>query len=263
MPLTENSFLPGLIALVAGVYSFYKLLDIIYHPGYTSNMSSLDTLLLPGVYLILAVYMTFSAITGRKGTEYKGIWRRVILPVIKWGFNAFLFLSGAFLLDFDWLIISVFFGVGLVPVLFIMYFSTPLTDDGNKVAEQIEGLRMYIMMAEKDRLAMINAPEDTVDKYEELLPYAIAMGCADAWQKRFDPLLESIDYRPSWSTIPDGMTSIAYRDLTRDSMIDDSPSVVAIRTAIAESESSKSGGSSSGSSGSSGGGSGGGGVGGW
>lgn len=260
-PLTENSFLPGLIALVGGVYGFYKLLDVIYHPGYTSNMSSLDTIAIPGIYLALAAYLTFSAISGRKGSEYRGIWKRIILPVLKWGFNAFLFLSGAWLLNFDWLIISVFFGVGLIPVLFLLQFSSPLTEEGRNIAEQIEGLRMYIMMAEKDRLAIINAPEDTVEKYEELLPYAVALGCADAWQQRFDPLLESIDYRPSWSTIPDGMSSTAYRDLARESMIDNSPSVIAIRTAIAESESSKSSGGSSGSGGISGGGSGG--VGGW
>ncbi len=262
-PLTERSFLPGIIGLAGGVYAFYKLLDVIYHPGYTNNMSSIDTLMLPGTYLALAVYLTYSAIKGRQGTAYHGIWARIIVPLFKWGLIVFLFLSGAFLLDFDWLIISVFFGVGLVPALFMVKFATPLTEEGRQIADQIEGLRMYILMAEKERLALLNAPDDTVEKYEELLPYAIAMGCADAWQKRFDPMLETIDYRPSWSTIPDGMSSIAYRDLAKESMIDGSPSVTAIRTAIAESESSKSSSSFFGGSGKSGGGSGGGGVGGW
>ena len=63
---------------------------------------------------------------------------------------------------------------------------------------QILGLEMYIRTAEQHRLAMINAPEDTVEKYEEILPYAIALGCADAWQKRFDTLLRDSDYAPAW-----------------------------------------------------------------
>ena len=63
---------------------------------------------------------------------------------------------------------------------------------------QILGLEMYIRTAEKHRLAVINAPEDTVEKYEEILPYAIALDCADAWQKRFDSLLRNIDYVPVW-----------------------------------------------------------------
>ena len=63
---------------------------------------------------------------------------------------------------------------------------------------QILGLEMYIRTAEKHRLAMINAPEDTLEKYEEILPYAIALDCADAWQKRFDKLLRNLDYAPAW-----------------------------------------------------------------
>ena len=63
---------------------------------------------------------------------------------------------------------------------------------------QVLGLEMYICTAEKHRLAMINAPEDTIEKYEELLPYAVALNCADAWQKRFDKLLRDLDYTPEW-----------------------------------------------------------------
>ena len=73
-----------------------------------------------------------------------------------------------------------------------------LTDKGKKIEAQIRGLEMYIRTAEKDRLAIINAPEDTVEKYEEILPYAVALDCADAWQKRFNPLLMQLNYMPNW-----------------------------------------------------------------
>ena len=63
---------------------------------------------------------------------------------------------------------------------------------------QVQGLEMYILTAEKHRLAMLNAPDDTIEKYEELLPYAVALGCADTWQKRFDSLLSEMEYVPEW-----------------------------------------------------------------
>lgn len=55
---------------------------------------------------------------------------------------------------------------------------------------------MYIRIAEKDRLAKLKAPEDTVEKFEELLPYAVALGCAKAWRKRFRTVLAERDYTP-------------------------------------------------------------------
>ena len=73
-----------------------------------------------------------------------------------------------------------------------------LTPKGVQAYVRLKGLWRYMNYAEKDRLAAVNAPEDTVERYEELLPYAAALGCADAWQKRFAPLLDYLDYTPAW-----------------------------------------------------------------
>ena len=139
------------------------------------------------------------------------------------------------------------------------------TPEAMKEYAQILGLEMYIRTAEKHRLAMINAPEDTVAKYEEILPYAVALGCADAWQKRFAPLLREMDYAPEW--VDD--TLYAQRDYS--SVVSAVATTSAMGTAFAacvaasHSASRSSGGSgfSSDSGSSSGGGSGGGGGGGW
>jgi len=127
---------------------------------------------------------------------------------------------------------------------------------------QLLGLEMYIRTAEKHRLAAINAPKDTVEKYEEILPYAIALDCAEAWQQRFDTLLRNIRYAPAW----------IQHDLAAGSGFDCMSTVSAIATTAAMAEvidsciaahhtSSSDSGFDSGSS--SGGGSGGGGGGGW
>ncbi len=73
-----------------------------------------------------------------------------------------------------------------------------LTPKGVQAYVRLKGLWRYMNYAEKDRLAAINAPEDTIEKYEELLPYAAALDCADAWQKRFAPLLDYLNYTPGW-----------------------------------------------------------------
>lgn len=74
------------------------------------------------------------------------------------------------------------------------------TEHGAELYAQAEGLRMYMTAAEKDRLEILNPPEDTPQLFEELLPYALALGIAKTWADRFSKVLESAQYRPQWCT---------------------------------------------------------------
>jgi uncharacterized membrane protein YgcG len=138
-----------------------------------------------------------------------------------------------------------------------------LTEKGMQIDAHVKGLRMYIETAEKDRLAVINAPEDTIEKYEEILPYAIALGCAQAWQKRFEPLLEVQHYEPKWTNrTVRGLHSAPVRVADFEKSIGKTISAIAAadaarRAASSSRRTSSRGGRSSGR------GSGGGGVGGW
>ncbi|MCR5813864.1 MAG: DUF2207 domain-containing protein [Desulfovibrio sp.] len=85
-----------------------------------------------------------------------------------------------------------------MPPLFWRCFPYRLTPEGLKARAAVEGLAMYIGIAEKERLARINAPEDTVAIYEEMLPYAVALGMAEAWEKRFAPVLATAGYTAEW-----------------------------------------------------------------
>lgn len=76
------------------------------------------------------------------------------------------------------------------------------TDKGRKQFEQALGLKMFITAAEKDRLEMLNAPDDTPALFEELLPYAVAMDCAQTWANRFEKVLAAAAWQPSWSDGP-------------------------------------------------------------
>jgi uncharacterized membrane protein len=51
---------------------------------------------------------------------------------------------------------------------------------------QIEGFRMFLNTAEKDRLEILNPPQVTPEVFEKFLPYAIALDCENQWSKKFE-----------------------------------------------------------------------------
>lgn len=153
-------------------------------------------------------------------------------------------------------------------VAFIMSFAIwPLTDKGLVLYRYLEGLKMYIGVAEAERLRMLQSPEGVaktkingtdqkqlIKLYEKTLPYAILFGHEKEWNKRLGEYYESTHTQPNWYT---GAA------LTSFSAANFSSAMNSLTTSISSTgaASSSSGGSSGG--GSSGGGGGGGGGGGW
>jgi uncharacterized membrane protein len=152
-------------------------------------------------------------------------------------------------------------GIVLIAILNIVFhhlLKAP-TRLGRKVMDRIEGFKMYLSTAEKDRLNSIKDPEKTPELFEKFLPYAIALDVENEWGKMFESVLEKAkaggdEYSPRWYrglnwNTPGASTFVSNIGSSLTSTI---------------SSSSTAPGSSSGSSGgSSGGGGGGGGGGGW
>jgi uncharacterized membrane protein YgcG len=63
------------------------------------------------------------------------------------------------------------------------------TVEGRMVMDQIEGFRLYLGVAEEDRLEAMNPPDKTPELFERFLPYAIALDCENTWAKRFAGVL--------------------------------------------------------------------------
>lgn len=76
------------------------------------------------------------------------------------------------------------------------------TAKGAGLAREVEGLRLYMNTAEKDRLEMLNPPEETPQLFERLLPYALALGVAKTWGDRFAKILQNAQYVPVWYSGP-------------------------------------------------------------
>ncbi|MFZ5426758.1 MAG: DUF2207 domain-containing protein [Thermodesulfobacteriota bacterium] len=131
------------------------------------------------------------------------------------------------------------------------------TREGREVMDQIEGFKLYLAVAEEDRLNLLNPPEETPELFEKFLPYAMALGVEQQWGERFADVLARA------AQAPDGYTPGWYHGAGWDpsSPMDFTDSLASgFASAVAASSSSSSG---SGGGGSSGGGGGGGGGGGW
>jgi uncharacterized membrane protein YgcG len=63
------------------------------------------------------------------------------------------------------------------------------TLEGRALMDEIEGLKLYLSVAERDELASIRGPDQPpmldAKRYETLLPYAVALEVEDAWTEKF------------------------------------------------------------------------------
>ncbi|WP_137135927.1 DUF2207 domain-containing protein [Rhizobium sp. FKY42] len=161
----------------------------------------------------------------------------------------------------DWPVLAVVGGITLINAIFFFLMGAP-TPLGAKLMDEVEGLRIYLTLAEKDRMNMVDVPEMSPRHFETLLPYAVALGVEKPWSRTFETWLATAaagataaSYHPGWYS-GDSFGSFG------DSIGGFSSSMAStIASTIPQPVSSSSSGFSSG--GSSGGGGGGGGGGGW
>lgn len=152
-------------------------------------------------------------------------------------------------------------------IVFLLSFGSVLTDKGLQLSRYLQGLNMYIKVAEKDRIAMLQSPEGAekvraavgdssetqrIKLYEKVLPYAVLFGQEKEWSKQMGMYYERTGAQPDWYTGTGAFNAAAFAT---------GMSGLSSATSTVSSSSSSTGGSSGG--GSAGGGGGGGGGGGW
>jgi uncharacterized membrane protein len=87
-------------------------------------------------------------------------------------------------------------GISLPILLYIMLFKNhKLTPKGLSVLKKILGFREFLQLTEKDRLALLNAPELQPEIFEKFLPYAMVLGVEDKWAKKFEGIYNTV---PKW-----------------------------------------------------------------
>ena len=98
-------------------------------------------------------------------------------------------------------------GLIMLNVLFFFLMGAP-TSLGREKMDKIDGLKTYLVLAEKDRMNLAGAPQMSPSHYETLLPFAVALGLEKPWSNAFQAWLltaaaaaagaAAIHYSPGW-----------------------------------------------------------------
>ena len=84
--------------------------------------------------------------------------------------------------------------VGLSAVaIYLLRQPTGMTLSGAVEWAKVQGFKEYLTVAEKDRLKFSDAPDKTPERFNKLLPFAVALGVEQDWAKQF----EGIDVAPA------------------------------------------------------------------
>jgi uncharacterized membrane protein YgcG len=128
-------------------------------------------------------------------------------PVIV-GLVLVLVLIGSITELMDWFAtvqVGVYFTLAMIGlnIVFTWLMQAP-TLYGRQIQDQIAGLKLYISMAEEQRMNLMNPPEKNLAHYEALLPYAVALGLQNRWAEKFSAVFstteqtETTDIPLSW-----------------------------------------------------------------
>jgi uncharacterized membrane protein YgcG len=153
-------------------------------------------------------------------------------------------------------------------IIFIMaQYLWPFTQKGAELRDYLGGLKLYIGVAEQERLKMLQSPEGAekvgkvdgkdakqlVKLYERVLPYAILFGQEKEWSKQLGVYYENGQTQPDWYVGQGAFNAVVFSSVLSG--------FSAASSSYSSSSSASTGGSGGG--GSAGGGGGGGGGGGW
>lgn len=92
--------------------------------------------------------------------------------------------------------------IALVNIVFYNLLKAP-TLLGRKIMDKIDGFKMYLGVAENDRIYSMQEPDKTPELFESFLPYALALNVENKWAEKFSDTLSSLDkesttYKPGW-----------------------------------------------------------------
>ena len=208
--LWKRSYIPAIPGAVLFLVLYTVVIHYIYSPALDVFPEEYGIFIYMGILVFLfGLFGVFLYVMRRAFFVFTGLQRATLLlcsPLVCAGILAALWFGFA---EGDATFLLLFGATMGVCSLFIMKPLGRYTREGREGLYKIQGLEMYIRAAEKNRLAKLNAPEDTIEKFEELLPYAVALGCANAWQKRFDSVLAELEYTPEWVETEGG--GVSYR----------------------------------------------------
>jgi uncharacterized membrane protein YgcG len=183
--------------------------------GVLLSLAMLGALVLFDV--IQPLYLIISAVVGLGVALFAGVFRSfwqgslvTKFVFVVWGAILVANIAGGFgdlvaSLRFDSALLAVA-SIVVINVVFGILMRAP-TIQGRKVMDQIDGLKMYLETAEEKRLNFENEPPMSVERFERILPYAIALKVEKPWSEHFEAELArnavagvepGAGYQPGW-----------------------------------------------------------------
>ncbi|WP_178124461.1 DUF2207 domain-containing protein [Spartinivicinus ruber] len=113
--------------------------------------------------------------------------------VLGWGSSVVVVILMALLGAFPSFAAFVIVGLLLIiNTVFSIIMKAP-TLRGRKIMDEIEGLKLYLGVAERQDLERQKEPPQTFEEFEKFLPYAVALGCASTWADHFKGVLAAME----------------------------------------------------------------------
>ena len=169
-----------------------KILNALFKNGFRDSvlLSSLKNSFyvhVPGIKHSVALSLKLRGYYKNLGNMEK---RRVSVTFIPIMIVYFVIFStaGGFLSILGNLVLPIVVGlvIGFIIHLIFSMFMASKTEMGVSTYEYLLGLKEYLQIAEKDRLAFHNAPEKKPEVFEKLLPFAMILGVEKSWAKEFE-----------------------------------------------------------------------------
>jgi uncharacterized membrane protein len=104
-------------------------------------------------------------------------------------------------------------GLGTAAAVVFLILMPARTEKGVAAKESILGLKMYLEVAEAERIKKLQSPDapyaaqshepkKTVDLFEKLLPYAMVLGVEEKWARQFEHIYRTPPdwYQGNWNT---------------------------------------------------------------
>jgi len=192
-----------------------QLLDALFgsdpRPGLVRELRAQDRALRRSISDVSAAAFTEARVRGWRSAPGTLQWLLVAAAALLFGgvtTAAFIFV---FFWLFSWLFVAAFLvsvAVLAISIASIRLFG-PLTEEGVLVRDHLRGIRIYLRLAEKDRLRMLQGAF-TADRsaeagaaiaisvYERLLPYAVVWNVERTWITELIGNATDLDKPPAW-----------------------------------------------------------------
>ncbi|CAN5382454.1 hypothetical protein BH10ACT7_BH10ACT7_03380 [soil metagenome] len=100
------------------------------------------------------------------------------------------------------------------------------TDKGADARDYLLGMRMYLTLAEQDRMRALQSPSgaervnvndnlEMIKLYEKLLPWAVLWGVEDQWMRELAVRVDAVQQQPDWFVGTNGFTPSLFSSTVR------------------------------------------------